>query len=29
VTIDVVDGPTHVLGETDEALLADSFGYGG
>ena len=25
-TIDVVDGPTYVLGETDEELLADSFG---
>ncbi|QCC46911.1 methenyltetrahydromethanopterin cyclohydrolase [Halobellus limi] len=27
VTIDVVDGPTHVLGETDEEILAESFGY--
>ncbi|MFC6875065.1 methenyltetrahydromethanopterin cyclohydrolase [Halobellus marinus] len=27
VTIDVVDGPTHVLGETDEKLLAESFEY--
>ncbi|MFD1599257.1 methenyltetrahydromethanopterin cyclohydrolase [Halobellus rarus] len=27
VTIDVVDGPTRVLGETDEELLAESFGY--
>jgi methenyltetrahydromethanopterin cyclohydrolase len=26
VTIDVADGPTHVLGDTDEDLLADSFG---
>ena len=26
VTIDVVDGPTHVLGETDEQLVAESFG---
>ncbi|WP_144903970.1 methenyltetrahydromethanopterin cyclohydrolase [Halobellus captivus] len=26
-TIDVVDGPTHVLGDTDEGLLAESFGY--
>lgn len=26
VTVDVVDGPTHVLGETDEDLLAESFG---
>jgi len=26
VTIDVVGGPTHVLGETDEDLLAESFG---
>ena len=26
-TIDVVDGPTYVLGETDEALLAESFGH--
>ncbi|WP_458205810.1 methenyltetrahydromethanopterin cyclohydrolase [Haladaptatus sp. NG-SE-30] len=25
VTVDVVDGPTHVLGETNEDLLADSF----
>ena len=25
-TVDVVDGPTYVLGETDEDLLADSFG---
>ncbi|SDY43180.1 methenyltetrahydromethanopterin cyclohydrolase [Halobellus clavatus] len=25
VTIDVIDGPTHVLGETDEALLAEAF----
>jgi methenyltetrahydromethanopterin cyclohydrolase len=27
VTIDVVDGPTYVLGETDEELLAKSFGH--
>jgi methenyltetrahydromethanopterin cyclohydrolase len=27
VTVDVVDGPTHVLGETDEEILAESFGY--
>jgi len=27
VTVDVVDGPTHVLGETDEEVLAESFGY--
>ncbi|MGQ4554878.1 methenyltetrahydromethanopterin cyclohydrolase [Halobellus sp. GM3] len=27
VTIDVIDGPTHVLGETDEKLLAESFAY--
>ncbi|RLM88821.1 methenyltetrahydromethanopterin cyclohydrolase [Halobellus sp. Atlit-38R] len=27
VTVDVVDGPTYVLGETDEELLAESFGY--
>jgi methenyltetrahydromethanopterin cyclohydrolase len=27
VTVDVVDGPTYVLGETDEDLLADSFGH--
>jgi len=27
VTVDVVDGPTHVLGETDEELLAESFGH--
>ena len=27
VTVDVVDGPTHVLGETDEEILAKSFGY--
>jgi methenyltetrahydromethanopterin cyclohydrolase len=26
VTIDVVDGATYALGETDEELLADSFG---
>jgi len=26
VTVDVVDGPTHVFGETDEQLVADSFG---
>ncbi len=26
VTIDVVDGPTHVLGETDDQLVAESFG---
>ena len=26
VTIDVVDGDTHVVGETDEELLAESFG---
>ena len=26
VTIDVVDGATYVVGETDEALVADSFG---
>lgn len=26
VTIDVVNGPTHVLGETHEELLAESFG---
>ncbi|WP_101294424.1 methenyltetrahydromethanopterin cyclohydrolase [Halegenticoccus soli] len=26
VTIDVANGPTHVLGETNEELLADSFG---
>lgn len=25
VTVDVADGPTHVFGETDEDLLADSF----
>ncbi len=25
VTVDVVDGPTHVLGETNDDLLADSF----
>ena len=25
-TIDVVDAPTYVLGETDEELLADAFG---
>jgi methenyltetrahydromethanopterin cyclohydrolase len=28
VTVDVVDGPTHVLGDTDEDLLAESFGLG-
>jgi methenyltetrahydromethanopterin cyclohydrolase len=27
VTVDVIDGPTHVLGETDEEILAKSFGY--
>ncbi|AUV82942.1 methenyltetrahydromethanopterin cyclohydrolase [Salinigranum rubrum] len=27
VTVDVVDGPTRVLGETDEELLAESFGF--
>lgn len=27
VTIDVQDGPTYVHGETDEQLLAESFGY--
>jgi methenyltetrahydromethanopterin cyclohydrolase len=27
VTVDVVDGPVYTVGETDEALLADSFGY--
>ncbi|MFB6172138.1 MAG: methenyltetrahydromethanopterin cyclohydrolase [Haloarculaceae archaeon] len=26
VTFDVVGGPTHVVGETDESLLAESFG---
>jgi methenyltetrahydromethanopterin cyclohydrolase len=26
VTVDVVGGPTHVLGKRDEALLAESFG---
>ncbi len=26
VTIDVVDGDTHIVGETDEELLAESFG---
>ena len=26
VTVDVVDGPTYTLGETDEDVLADSFG---
>ena len=26
VTIDVVDGDTYVVGETDEELLAESFG---
>ncbi len=26
VTIDVVDGPTHVLGDTDDQLVAKSFG---
>ncbi|MFB6252710.1 MAG: methenyltetrahydromethanopterin cyclohydrolase [Halobellus sp.] len=25
VTVDVIDGPTHVLGETDEELLAEAF----
>jgi len=29
VTVDVVDGPTYALGETDEALLAESFGLRG
>jgi methenyltetrahydromethanopterin cyclohydrolase len=28
VTVDVVDGPTHVLGGIDEALLAESFDLG-
>jgi methenyltetrahydromethanopterin cyclohydrolase len=27
VTVDVVDGPTHVLGRIDEGLLAESFGF--
>jgi len=27
VTVDVVDGPVYRVGETDEALLAESFGY--
>jgi methenyltetrahydromethanopterin cyclohydrolase len=27
VTVDVVDGPTYVLGDTDEAILAESFGH--
>ena len=27
VTVDVVDGPVYTVGETDEALLAESFGY--
>jgi methenyltetrahydromethanopterin cyclohydrolase len=27
VTVDVADGPTHVLGETNEELLAESFGF--
>ena len=27
VTVDVIDGPTHVLGETNEDLVAESFGY--
>ena len=26
VTVDVVNGPTHVVGGTDESILADSFG---
>ena len=26
-TVDVVDGPTYMLGETDEELLAESFGF--
>jgi methenyltetrahydromethanopterin cyclohydrolase len=26
-TVDVVDGPTYVVGDTDEALLAESFGF--
>lgn len=26
VTVDVIGGPTHVFGETDETLLAESFG---
>jgi methenyltetrahydromethanopterin cyclohydrolase len=27
VTVDVADGPTHVVGETDETALARSFGF--
>jgi methenyltetrahydromethanopterin cyclohydrolase len=27
VTVDVVDGPTHVVGETNEELLAESFDF--
>ena len=27
VTVDVVDGPVYTVGETDETLLAESFGY--
>ncbi|WP_430503560.1 methenyltetrahydromethanopterin cyclohydrolase [Haloparvum sp. PAK95] len=27
VTVDVVDGPTYALGETNDDLLAESFGY--
>ena len=27
VTVDVVDGPVYTVGETDEELLAESFGY--
>ena len=27
VTVDVIDGPTHVLGHTDESVLAESFGF--
>ena len=27
LTVDVVDGPTHVLGDTDEELLADAFDH--
>jgi methenyltetrahydromethanopterin cyclohydrolase len=27
VTVDVIDGPTHVLGETNEELVAESFEY--
>lgn len=27
VTVDVIDGPTHTLGRTDESIVAESFGF--